>query len=128
GEYVAGVRYRAWSPPSALHPTLGVDAPLVFDLVDTWTGHSIGGCTYHVVHQGGRNYDTMPVNSFEAEARRVKRFDEFGHSPGHLPFSQGMAVLREFFPNNHPPRPMAPVAKTVSAEYPNTLDLRRELK
>jgi uncharacterized protein (DUF2126 family)/transglutaminase-like putative cysteine protease len=84
GEYVAGVRYRAWQPPSALHPTIGVDSPLVFDLVDTWNGRSVSGCTYHVVHPGGRNYTKVPVNSFEAESRRLARFLPFGHSPGQL--------------------------------------------
>jgi uncharacterized protein (DUF2126 family) len=84
GEYIAGVRYRAWQPPSALHPTIGVDSPLVFDLVDTWNGRSVSGCTYHVVHPGGRNYTKVPVNSFEAESRRLARFLPFGHSPGQL--------------------------------------------
>jgi len=103
GEYVAGLRYRAWSPPSALHPTIGVHGPLVFDLVDTWSGRSIGGCTYHVVHPGGRNYDSFPVNANEAEARRVARFWNHGHTPGLL------HVRRE---GRNP-------------DYPLTLDLRR---
>ncbi|GAB1257684.1 transglutaminase family protein [Aurantivibrio plasticivorans] len=124
GEYVAGVRYRAWAPPSALHPTIGVQSPLVFDLIDTWNGRSIGGCTYHVSHPGGRSYETFPVNAFEAESRRVNRFDNVSHSQGPYTPRPDVDAMREFFPNVDP-KPMGPPPEESPGEYPYTLDLRR---
>ncbi|MCG8670090.1 MAG: transglutaminase family protein [Pseudomonadales bacterium] len=124
-EYVAAVRYRAWQPPSALHPTIGLHVPLVFDLIDTWNGRSVGGCTYHVSHPGGRTYDTFPINAFEAESRRVNRFWDHGHTQGTItprPFND---AIRQFYPNQQPPRPMAPPPEEPASEYPHTLDLRR---
>jgi uncharacterized protein (DUF2126 family) len=102
GEFVAGVRYRAWQPPNCLHPTIGTHVPLVFDLVDTWSGRSIGGATYHVAHPGGRSYADFPVNAYAAESRRIARFFKFGHTPG----------------------PMAVGEEKITKELPFTLDLR----
>jgi len=125
GEQVAGVRYRAWQPPSALHPTIGIHSPLVFDLIDTWNGRAIGGCTYRVVHPGGRSYDQFPVNAWEAESRRHNRFQGWGHTPGSFTPPPWIAPLARFFPGGTPPGPMAPPAEEMPGEFPHTLDLRR---
>ncbi len=104
GEFIAGVRFRAWQPPEALHPTIGIDAPLTFDIIDTWTNRSLGGCVYYVSSPGGRSWSTMPINSNEAEGRRLSRFRPFGHTPG---------------PIFVPPLPPA------RSDFPLTLDLRK---
>ncbi len=104
GERVAGVRFRAWQPPSCLHPTIAPDAPLVFDLVDTWSMRAIAGCTYHVSHPGGLNDEEAPINSYAAESRRLARFEARGHRAGAL------AKLP---------------ADERTGEFPCTLDLRR---
>jgi len=119
------VRYRAWQPPAALHPTIGVHSPLVFDVVDTWNGRSAGGCTYHVMHPGGRNYEHFPVNAYEAEARRDIRFNAWGHTPGSFTPPPWVDTLSRFVPEGSRVGPMAPPAEEPTGEYPHTLDLRR---
>lgn len=125
GVQVAGVRYRAWQPPSALHPTIPVDSPLVFDVVDTWSGRAVGGCTYNVSHPGGRNFEDFPVNANAAESRRVARYDDFGHTPGPLRPPPEWASMGRFYPEGHPVGPFEPPTEVANGEYPYTLDLRR---
>lgn len=103
GEYVAGVRYRAWQPPSCLHPTIGIHSPLHFSVYDRWNERAIFGCTYHVVHPGGRADEERPVNAAAAESRRIARFESAGHTAGRY----------------------VPECWGVNPNFPMTLDLRR---
>jgi len=129
GEYVAGVRYKAWQPWSALHPTIEVDTPLVFDIVDDWNKRSIGGCTYFVSHPGGRSYETYPVNSYEAESRRISRFWELGHTQGEI------RPLEMVPTTNFTGRKVEPKVASdtfvyteipINPEYPHVLDMRKK--
>ncbi|MGE4529744.1 MAG: DUF2126 domain-containing protein [Acidithiobacillus sp.] len=132
-EMVAGVRYRAWQPPSALHPTIPVHTPLTFDLIDTWNNRSMGGCTYHVMHPGGRNSEVFPVNAWEAEARRQSRFTTTEHRQGQqppppsgiqAPYLQPSGEARFIPRGSGEHRWQSPYAAEEQPDYPHTLDLR----
>ncbi len=135
GEYVSGVRYKAWQPWSALHPTIGVDTPLTFDIIDKWNNRSIGGFNYFVSHPGGRSYDSFPVNSYEAESRRINRYWDFNHSQGEVvDFDPIVSSSKNTIFANGAKR--AIVEKRgleklyfhkmpKNKEYPHTLDLRQ---
>jgi uncharacterized protein (DUF2126 family)/transglutaminase-like putative cysteine protease len=137
GEFVAGVKYKAWNPWSALHPTIKVDTPLVFDVVDKWNNRSIGGMSYFVSHPGGRSYDSFPVNSYEAESRRINRFWDFNHTQGDVePVSASIVehslvgingAKRAVIVHPHPEKKVFHFQELPkSIEYPHTLDLRRK--
>ncbi len=102
---VGGVRFRAWSPPHALHPHLGIHHPLRIEIVDTWapSKRGVAAATYHVWHPEGRAFDTAPLTRVEAAARRSQRFTLEGPSPAPI-------QLRHVEP---------------SVDQPYTLDLRR---
>lgn len=100
---VAGLRFKAWELPSGLHPTVPARGTVVIDVVDLWSGRVVSGCTFHVAHPAGRNYEHPPVNAFEAEARRSARFEASGHTPSPL---TGLPPL------------------VVDPEFPHTLDAR----
>jgi uncharacterized protein (DUF2126 family) len=106
GEFVGGVRYRAWQPPNCLHPSIAVHTPLVVDLVDTVSKRSLGGCRYHIDHPGGLNPEGIPVNALAAESRRAGRFFRMGHTGGLLD----------------------PKEPRMSPDFPDTLDMRRGTK
>ncbi|MFA9392405.1 MAG: DUF2126 domain-containing protein [Prolixibacteraceae bacterium] len=132
GEFVAGIRYKAWQPWSSLHPTIGVDTPLVFDVVDKWNKRSIGGCTYFVAHPGGLSYDSYPVNSYEAESRRINRFWDFGHTQGEIatpvenPLSLSEVGRKVEYRETITTFEYKEIP--VNQEFPHTLDLRHNWK
>jgi uncharacterized protein (DUF2126 family) len=130
GEYVAGIRYKAWNPHSSLHPTIGVDTPLVFDIIDTWNKRSIGGCTYFVAHPGGRSYETYPINSYEAESRRINRFWELGFTQGEVFDVENISQDERNSIKNVQPQGSTKKFKykelPINFEFPYTLDLRKK--
>ncbi len=124
-EWVGGVRFKAWDPPSALHPMIPAQSTLTFDLVDTWNRKSLGGCVYHVSHPGGLSHETFPVNAREAESRRVARFWDQGHTPGVIetnPVASGSIVKFELFSGGGE-AVVVPMENKLG-EFPHTLDLR----
>jgi len=103
GEAVAGLRFKAWQPAHGLHPTIPAHGPLVIEVWDSWRKRSIGGCSYHVAHPGGRNFEVFPINANEAEGRRLARFEPLGFTGGVF------EAARE----------------ETNPDFPYTLDLRR---
>lgn len=124
GEFIVGVRYRAWQPPFSLHPDLPVDVPLIFDVIDTWHNRSVGGCAYHVSDPGGRGHEDKPVNANVAETRRLTRFNPDQHTPAPVTLPPTTSKGTKF--ENLPPKKSAqnPKPLTRNLYYPCTADLR----
>jgi uncharacterized protein (DUF2126 family) len=74
GEAVAGIRYRARRLSAALHPTIPVHTPLVFDLIDTRKNRAVARCTYFAGPPDGSVHTTRPRDAEEARTRRLQRF------------------------------------------------------
>jgi len=129
GEFVAGVRFKAWEPWSALHATIKADTPLVFDVVDDWNQKSIGGCTYFVAHPGGLSYETYPINSYEAESRRINRFWDFGQPQNSEVAKEIVAtsnITEKQVTSNVASKAFTYKELPVNQEYPHVLDLRKK--
>ena len=120
GRFLAGVRYKAWNPPSSLHPTLWPVYSLVFDLLDARTGEVLGGCTWFPARPSLVGFSAAPAPVASGEPEREPHYRPQAAvlppwSPGgrFLPFGSGARKM---------PVPEAPWA---GSRYKQVLDLVR---
>lgn len=119
GEYIAGIRYKISNPPATLHPTVWPVQSLVFDVIDTWSGPVIGGCTYLPPQpQLWGSIGTPALPPATGEPREAPRV-----FPVPILSMRALGRSGRFLPHGSGLGPMTAPPKIDDEQFPHLLDL-----